>query len=290
MKLIIPAMLMFPLIAPAFCWAGGRPQAHFISHPQDSKKRIEFFLERPQTAEPRPLVVMIHGGQDYSHAELNNDCSNKLQTPGGKKYAENPFFHRLAENGYVVAAISVPGFGQSDGFRGQCPDFAGPFSQAALESLVTSLSQEAYVDSQKIALIGYSRGAMIASMSATRLKNLTALLVGGGVYDLTERYNTLPLKSLMRRLIEFETEGENKVFLNRSSLFHVDKISAATLIGHGGKDSVASLPKAMDFASQLGEHVTNVQLVVYPNSGHEISKEWFTQMLFFLKERLGQFE
>ena len=71
---------------------------------------------------------------------------------------------RMASRGYVAAAVSQPGYGQSDG----PPDFCGPYTQAAVMKAIDFLRQMPVVQPQHVALYGYSRGAIVASMVVTR--------------------------------------------------------------------------------------------------------------------------
>ena len=82
----------------------------------------------------------------------------------------------MATRGYVAAAVSQPGYGKSDG----PPDYCGPFTQDAVQAAVEFLRRQTFIDPTRIALYGYSRGAIVASMVATKV---AAVVLGAGAYD-----------------------------------------------------------------------------------------------------------
>ncbi len=62
----------------------------------------------------------------------------------------------MASRGYVAAAVSQPGYGNSTG----PPDFCGPVTQSAALDAIGFLRRQAFVNPNKIGLYGYSRGAI----------------------------------------------------------------------------------------------------------------------------------
>lgn len=101
-----------------------------------SKSKMEALLFKPPGDGPRPALVMIHG-----HSQ---DCL--LFKDSGKGYAR--------EN-YVVFAPSMVGYGRSKGYS----DFGGPKTLAGLLDGIEYLKSLSYVDSTKIGIYGFSRGA-----------------------------------------------------------------------------------------------------------------------------------
>jgi dipeptidyl aminopeptidase/acylaminoacyl peptidase len=85
----------------------------------------------------------------------------------------------MASRGYVAAALSQPGYGHSDGPS----DFCGPFTQDAVVVAIDFLRNQSFVDPNKVVLYGYSRGAIVASMVATKDPKLAAVVLGAGAYN-----------------------------------------------------------------------------------------------------------
>ena len=82
--------------------------------------------------------------------------------PGFSRSARDylPLGVRFAKEGFACLAITQRGFGRSTG----APDFVGPQTIAGLEAGLRKFRGEAYVDSARMGLFGYSRGAMAASL------------------------------------------------------------------------------------------------------------------------------
>jgi len=95
---------------------------------------------------------------------------------GGEAFVKTGRLGVMATRGYVAAAVSQPGYGKSDG----PPDYCGPFTQDAVQAAVEFLRRQTFIDPTRIALYGYSRGAIVASMVATKV---AAVVLGAGAYD-----------------------------------------------------------------------------------------------------------
>lgn len=80
----------------------------------------------------------------------------------------------MAARGYGAAAVFQPGYGNSDG----APHFCGPFTQDAVLVAIDFLRNKTFVNPNKVVLFGYSRGAIAASMVATKDQNLAPVILG----------------------------------------------------------------------------------------------------------------
>jgi pimeloyl-ACP methyl ester carboxylesterase len=77
-------------------------------------RAVEVFLCRPHEAPPGPGVVIVHGHQLGERS-------------GGRATAESSVFQQWHQRGFLVAAVSQPGYGRSTGPA----DYAGPGSHPA---------------------------------------------------------------------------------------------------------------------------------------------------------------
>jgi dipeptidyl aminopeptidase/acylaminoacyl peptidase len=223
----------------------------FIPHPDDPTKRLEIVWTKPAGDGPWPVIVLIHGHQEP-------------ERPGAAVYARGAQLDRHSARGFVAAAVSQPGYGKSDG----PPDFCGPRSQRAVTALVEYLGKQPFVDANRIGLYGYSRGAVVASMAATRMPKLAALVLGAGIYDLKEMYSRLA--EGIQQNIKAEAGTTDEAFRARSAIFHVDRIKAPTLILHGENDDRATADSARRFGAALEKTGTSVRVVIFPGVGHGI--------------------
>lgn len=243
-------------------------RAELLVHPNDVGKHVELFWSKPAGDGPWPALILIHGHQEG-------------ERPGAKVYVDRGTLERFAAHGLVVAAVSQPGYGRSDG----PPDFCGPRSQSALVAAIGHMRKQAFVDPRRIALFGYSRGAVVAAMVASQVKDLAALVLGAGIYDLKETYPRLNRR--VQQNIDREVGSSRRAYWIRSPIFHVRRIQAPTLILHGEQDDRASFESATTFAAALKKSGTSVRLVIFPGVDHGIppaqqASEW----LPFLQQHL----
>lgn len=225
----------------------------FIAHPDEPSKRIEIAWTKPAGSGPWPILVLVHGHQEPPRV-------------GARVYVDGGGLQRFAAQGLLVAAVSQPGYGQSDG----PPDFCGPRSQAAVVATVNYAKKLAGADASRVAVYGYSRGAVVAAMAATRLPDLSALILGGGIYDLKETYPRL--ETGIQQNIAREAGTTDEAFRVRSPLRYVDKIKAPTLVLHGEVDDRASADSARRFGAALEQAGTTVRVVIFPGAGHGIPR------------------
>jgi dipeptidyl aminopeptidase/acylaminoacyl peptidase len=220
-------------------------QRALLPHPQHPSKQIELFWTTPVGAGPWPAVLFIHG-----HQERFRD--------GGEAYVKSGRLGRMASRGYVAAAVSQPGYGHSDG----PPDFCGPFTQAAVRGALAFLRTQPFVQPQKVALYGYSRGAIVAGMVATQDPQLAAVVLGTGAYDLFRWFPT-PLRGIDAN-IEEESGTSAEAFRARSAIVHVDTITAPILILHGAQDERVPVRQAEAFAETLRAKQMAVTVNIFP--------------------------
>ena len=248
-------LLLAALSAPVF----GQERVA-LRAPGDAAAEVELFISVPDGDGPWPAILYVHGHQIGSR-------------PGARVFArlgdrprlatiDEGRLERMAERGYVAAAVSMPGYGGSSG----PPDFCGPRTQAAVETALSYLWGQPFVDRDRIVLYGVSRGATTAAMVATRAPRLRALILVAGTYDLGEQYPTG--RPRLDDNIETEAGTTEDAFAARSALRHADGITAATLILHGGRDSTAG--QARRLAEKLRTNGVFVRERVFEGFGHQL--------------------
>ena len=174
-------------------------QRAFLQHRQNLSKKIEVFWTKPGEPGPWPAILFIHGHQE----QVRN---------GGEAFVRPGRLGIMASRGYVAAALSQPGYGNSDG----PPDFCGPFTQEAVLVAIDFLRNQPSVNPNKVALYGYSRGAIVASMVATKDPKLAAVVLGAGAYNFFSWYPT-PLRGIDAN-IEREAGTSAEAFRARSAI------------------------------------------------------------------------
>src|SRR4030042_5102756 len=223
----------------------------FLSYGINSNKKVELFWTKPSGDGPYAAVLFIHGHQE----QVRN---------GGESYVKVGRLGRMASRGYTAAAISQPGYGNSSG----PPDFCGPFTQEAVSVAIAFLRKQTFIKPDKLALLGYSRGAIVASMVATRDQRLAAVVLGAGAYDFFKWYPT-PIPGIDSN-IKMEAGTSTEAFKARSSIYHIEKIRTPILLLHGARDERILVGQAEAFAERLKANGAVFKMRLFPNAGHSI--------------------
>jgi dipeptidyl aminopeptidase/acylaminoacyl peptidase len=235
-----------------------RAQTLSIAHPDDPSKKIEYFLEKPQGNGPWPVIVLLHGHQEWPRA-------------GGKDFVQWGVLDEFAGRGYLAVAISQPGYGGSTGSA----DFCGPLTQHAVAAVIAKLHADGYVKDNKILIQGVSRGALVAGMVAAHDPSIRGIVLISGLYDLPA-YASHAKSAMAVSIVDSmkaETGGTTEALKARSLLYYAQDIKAETLILNGGKDDRTDPDQARRVAEIINAHGGHARAIVYPEYGHQIPVE-----------------
>lgn len=240
-----------------------------LPSPTRADGTVELFVQMPTAAGPRPAILMVHGHQFGGR-------------PGGAAYVRSGVLERMASRGYVAAAVSQPGYGTSDG----PPDYCGPRTQAAIRAALRHLESLANVDGERVALYGFSRGAIASAMVAVEEPALAAVVLVAGTFDLGRAFPT-GQPGLDENILREAGRGE-AVDSARSALRHADRIVTPVLFVHGARDDRAPVDQVRAFAAILRGNGVPVRVAIYEDEGHSVSREKVGQALLpFLAEMFG---
>jgi dipeptidyl aminopeptidase/acylaminoacyl peptidase len=232
-----------------------------------SQKAIELFWTKPEGEGPFPTVLFIHGHQES-------------QRNGGQAYVLTGRLGIMARRGYVAAAVSQPGYGNSSG----PPDYCGPYTQQTTLVAIDFLRRQPFVKPDKVALFGYSRGAIVAAMVATLDPRLAAVILGAGAYDFFTWRPTLP--GISRNLFA-EAGMSAEAFMARSAIYHAQQIRAPVLLLHGTADERIPVQQAEAFAEKLKAAGVRYRLREFPGAPHGIPiDDQYREVYPFLDEFL----
>jgi len=213
---------------------------------RSGKAKMEALLFKPSGDGPYSALVMIHGH--------STDCF--LFKESGKGYAKA---------NYVVFAPSMLGYGRSKGYS----DFGGPKTLTGLLDGIEYLKSLPYVNSSKIGIYGFSRGAHAASLLTTQTKDLKCAVLVGGIYDFRVHYDWASAHLPgVKKIIEDEVGVSKKEWTKRSVINYIENIECPILIIHGQKDERASVEQARILADALSKKQKNFELFIVPGADH----------------------
>ncbi len=206
-----------------------------------------------------------------------------LMVPGYERTARDlaPLGMRLAREGFAAVAVTQPGFGKSEGPA----DFVGPKTLAVLTVAYRKLQKERYVDPNRMAIYGYSRGGMAASLLAVELDDVKAAVFGAGVYDFQRLYNDSTLPGV-RQNMKAETGMTKEAVRERSSILRMDKLKCPVLILHGEKDKNVPVSQALLLRDRLTQLHKEFEIKLFPDKEHSIGPEAGDMTVDFLKRRI----
>ena len=228
-----------------------------ITYSSDGLKVKGFLLEPRKEGKYPCLIVNRGGNQDFSI------------------WSREAIFMLLAEIsswGYVVAASQYRGCAGGEGKE----EFGGKDINDVL-SLIPLLESRPKADSDRIGIIGTSRGGMMTYIAISRTSRFRAAAVIGGISNLLKWEKTRPdMSKVFNELIGGNSETAPEALKARSAVFWPEKFSKATplLILHGTADERVPPQQALDMASTLLQTGSPFRLVMLEGGDHNLTDFW----------------
>ena len=245
---------------------------------------ITGYLTLPPGVEAKnlPLVLNIHGGP------WTRDS-----------WGYNPEVQWLANRGYAVLQVNYrasTGFGTAFLNAGD-REFGRGKVQGDISAAARWAVSQGIADPRRVGILGWSFGGYATLCGLAFTPDLFACGVDGvGPSDLGYLIGSFPPYWSTRRqrwLNRFGDVVADSVLNQRlSPLYHVDKIRAPLLIGHGANDPRVKLAASERIVEALRGRGRAVDFVVYPNEGHgfarsENRQDFYGRVEQFLARHLG---
>lgn len=229
-----------------------------VHYPTFDDRKIPGFYYRPDTDEPVPVVMDIHGGPE---------SQRRPQFIAVVQF--------LVQHGYAVFAPNVrgsTGYGRTythlDDVRRRMDSVAD--LKAAYEWLVA----DGGADPDRIALFGGSYGGFMVLAGLTTYPDLWA--AGVDIVGIANFVTFLENTGAWRRKVresEYGSLEEDRDFLESiSPINHVEAIQAPLMVVHGANDPRVPLGEAEQIVDALKARDVSVELLVYPDEGHGLAK------------------
>lgn len=264
-------LALLGVYAVAAAAAAQEPTFELLPDITDQRRQVEMLWQGPDSGDgPFAAVLFVHGFQPRE--------ADMLFAPGAKAMLEvpprYPLYEVFRQKGFLVAAVSQAGYGNTDGPL----DFCGPLSQQAIATAIAALRSHPAVDPERVFLHGRSRGAVASSVVAMGETGIAGVILESGVYDLRSEYeslleqNTEPYIYIAAN-IELEAGKTDEVFIERSVLLTDRGIPVPSLVIHGTEDPNTPVTQAIRLEEHLRRHGSDVQLAVFQGDGHHVPPE-----------------
>ncbi len=216
--------------------------------------KIVGFIYKPKRTEGQKLPAIIFSRGGLADGAIGPQNFNYLYE-----------MHRYASEGFVVIASQYRG---ADGSEGK--DEAAGADTNDVMSLFPLARSLGYVDTGKLFMWGYSRGAMMTLQALKRGAPVRAVAVVGAPTDLTANVNNPGFVQFARRVYPDFDARRDEHLKNRSAILWADKIDVPLLIMHGGADPGTPATHAINLAQKLEEQGKTYELVVYAKDNHGV--------------------
>jgi len=212
-----------------------------------------------------PLLVVVHGGPSGAH-QNNYRVS---YGDGGQHWAGQ---------GWAVLYPNPRGgtqYGEKF-LRANIPDWGGGDFRDIMTG-VDAVIAKGIADPDKLAIQGWSYGGYMTAWAVTQTNRFKAAMVGAGITNLWSMYGTNDIPNYLAAYFGGNPSKDTlPLYMERSALTNVHRVTTPTLILHGGSDERVPIGQPMEFYRGIKERGTPVELVFYPRQGHGL-QEYYHQ-------------
>ena len=228
--------------------------------------------------EPPPLILDIHGGPTGQDLP----CFS----------ADAAFFN---SRGYAYALLNYRGSsGYGYDYQEALRHNWGIVDVEDTFNFTQELIRRGLADSGKLVLFGSSAGGFTALNVLIRYPGLfKAAVCSYPVSDLVDdAQHTHKFERFYHRFLTGNLEKDYQRFVDRSPIFHIDRIQDPVALFHGDSDKVVSPAQSTEIYKQLNERGIPCSLKVYEGEGHgfrqpETLRDYYRQIEAFLNAHMG---
>lgn len=247
----------------------------FFQAKQEGWEKLDFYRLEYNSSGHKVIGFLIEPKSEFSDNKTDSTSTSStaklpclIYNRGGSrefgKIDNKKLFYMLADYalmGYVVIASQYSGV---DG--GEGADECGGKEVEDLLVLKDVLQEREKADTDRIAMMGASRGGMMTYLSLKKVDWIKCAILKAAptneIRSLTERPE---LKEYLNLSYDTNNEAELK---NRSAIFWADELSKNTpiLLLHGNKDDKVSVVDSLEMALELQKNSHPFEMVIYEDN------------------------
>lgn len=192
------------------------------------------------------------------------------------------WMEQFARYGYVIFAPSYRGNEGGEGYD----QFGGEDKEDVL-SAFRLLQSLPFVNSEQISVMGFSRGAINATLAAVEETQVHRLILWSGVSDLAQTYEErVDLRRMLKRVLGGSPMKIPDAYHQRSPLYIANRILCPVLIIHGTQDIQVDIRHGINMYKKLKELGKMAEFHCYQGYGHhfppQIHHEAIDQMFAWI--------
>ena len=229
------------------------------------------------SGEKLPVVIFNRGGHNFGGKTLG----------GNSRLSLYKLILPLAEQGYIVLASNYRGSKFSQGKD----EFGGNDVNDVLR-LIDIVDSISFADNTRIAMVGWSRGAMMTLLAARQTSRLkTAAVVAGNVDMFASLKHRPNMEKVLVRLVPDFDKNRHKALEERSAIFWLDELNPKMplLIMHGTADWRVAYQQSEMLADKLNVLGHPHQFRRFKDGDHGLTfykQEWQNSLFIWLKDTL----
>ncbi|MCP4221508.1 MAG: prolyl oligopeptidase family serine peptidase [bacterium] len=244
----------------------------------DTVEGILYYPYRYEAGKKYPLVLMIHGGPNAADTDTFSD---NYITPAHMWCERQVFVLKVNYHGSTNYGIE---FGES--IAGHYYEYEVPDIEAGVDMLIG----EGKVDKEKLAIIGHSNGAILGTALTVHSTRYIVASIFAGDFNWTSDYGNCKFGvSFDNYYLGGPPWKMTEVYIEKSPLFKVERVTTPTLLFHGDKDTAVPYNQSWEFYRAM--QVTGkapVRFLSFPGETHVPKK--VSHCLRKVKEEIAWFE
>lgn len=168
--------------------------------------------------------------------------------------------------------VFAPCYRGNEGGEGR--DEFGGADQEDVFSAYRLLQSLPFVEKTQISVMGFSRGSINATQTATQMPDVHRLIIWSGVSDLAQTYEErITLRRMLKRVLGGTPARLPEAFASRSPIVLASRLHCPVLIIHGTRDEQVDYSHGSKMYERLMELGLPAELHTYPNYGHHFPSD-----------------